>query len=154
MIGQRLKKLRELKEMSQRDLSAASEIALRQIWRYENEESAPNALQLKKLAETLEVSADYLLGLTDAPISNLMESDLNFSEYSLLVALRLRDPLQAIVLLADILSMEPSEPSNESHFQMSSLDPETMYELSEKLINENRCTLSRETEKIKQDGAS
>lgn len=66
MNGQRLKQLRERLGLTQDELGAMVKVSGRTIMRYEQE--TPEDDTLKSLATTLNVSADYLLGLTDDPI--------------------------------------------------------------------------------------
>jgi transcriptional regulator with XRE-family HTH domain len=48
--------------------------------RYETEKSDPSSSHLKIISEKLGVSADYLLGLTDVPHGQLVQSDLDSNE--------------------------------------------------------------------------
>ena len=57
-----LKKLRELKGISQRELGKQVNIANTMISRYEREEAEPNIETLIKLADFFNVSVDTLIG--------------------------------------------------------------------------------------------
>lgn len=61
----RLRALREGRGWSQRELARQSGVGDAQISRYESGLSDPTATSLKALAEALDVSIDYLVGLTD-----------------------------------------------------------------------------------------
>ena len=86
--GDRLKEIRELRQLSQRELAARCEMGEKQIWRYENEESNPTSDHVVKIARELAVSSDYLLGLGDDPGLHFKESDLSPMERKLVTAVR------------------------------------------------------------------
>lgn len=66
-IGARVRSLREHKQWSQEDLAGASDLQRPHISLIENNERTPGAESLTKLANALQTSTDYLLGLTDNP---------------------------------------------------------------------------------------
>ena len=66
-FAERLKKLREDLGISQRELARRAGISSAMISLYEAGKKSPTIDVLMKLAVVLEVSADYLLGLTDDP---------------------------------------------------------------------------------------
>ena len=61
----RIKDLREDRDLRQLDLSLATGIDQRTISNYETEKTSPDAFALIKLAEFFNVSIDYLLCRTD-----------------------------------------------------------------------------------------
>lgn len=61
-FGQRLKELREHKNVSQKELSEHIQVSTRQLRRYENDDFEPNLSTLKALADYFGVSLDYLVG--------------------------------------------------------------------------------------------
>jgi transcriptional regulator with XRE-family HTH domain len=65
MRGDRLRQIRKIRGITQEELSERLGIGNRQIWRYENNKTVPDVNMLTKLADALDVSADYLLGLSD-----------------------------------------------------------------------------------------
>lgn len=65
MNGTRLRDLRTERRLTQAELAKTCGIGTRQILRYENNESEPTSSHLKKLAISLQVSSDYLLGLVN-----------------------------------------------------------------------------------------
>ncbi|HSS99933.1 MAG TPA: helix-turn-helix transcriptional regulator [Terriglobales bacterium] len=79
MRGDRLKALRESRDLTQSELAIELEISEPQIWRYENGESKPRGDVVVKLATFFGVSADYLFGLTDDPGMHV-EGDLSQDE--------------------------------------------------------------------------
>jgi len=63
-LGQRLCRLRQTQEMTQRDLAQMSGISTRALCSYERDQCEPPAHNLPKLADALGVSTDEILGLT------------------------------------------------------------------------------------------
>lgn len=61
-ISKRLKKSRQLKNMSQAELAAELNVSAAAISQYESGEKKPSIANFLKLAKILEVSTDYLLG--------------------------------------------------------------------------------------------
>lgn len=61
-LGRRIKELREKQGMKQMDLAELTNIGRSSIGSYEIESETPTYVNLIKLAETLNVSTDYLLG--------------------------------------------------------------------------------------------
>ena len=67
LLHERLVELRKNKGFTQKQLAEISNIPLRTYQRYEIGERQPVADIICKLADTFDVSADYLLGRTDKP---------------------------------------------------------------------------------------
>ena len=65
MKGNRIKKLREEKNMKQEDLARVLSISSSAVGMYERDERVPNDEITLKLAEYFGVSTDYLLGKSD-----------------------------------------------------------------------------------------
>lgn len=66
-LPERLKQLRKQKNLSQQELAELAEIHYTHIGRYERGQSKPSTDTLKRVADALGVSSDYLLeGSTDA----------------------------------------------------------------------------------------
>ena len=65
MVPKRLKESRLKKQWSQKELAEKSEVSFEQISRYESGKRIPHKYVLAKLAKVLNVSVDYLEGLTD-----------------------------------------------------------------------------------------
>lgn len=95
MRGDRLKLVRDDQGYSQEKLAEMLNIGQLQIWRYENGETEPKGEVLARIAKFLNVSTDYLLGLTDDPHGHL-QNDLSEKERRILSALRNNEPIQAI----------------------------------------------------------
>ena len=64
-IGDRISRARRYSNMNQKELCEKADINEATLSRYENGLREPKAATLLKLAEVLEVSTDYLLGITD-----------------------------------------------------------------------------------------
>lgn len=88
MRGDRIRLKREERGWSQRELSRRAGIGLNQVGRYESEEIDPSANHLKAIAEALEVSVDYLLGLTIDPKGHASDSDLTEDERDIIEVYR------------------------------------------------------------------
>ena len=65
MYGQRIRELREEKEMRQEDLAALLHCTQRTVSRYETEKHDLGTGTLIALCHIFKVSADYILGLED-----------------------------------------------------------------------------------------
>ncbi len=63
----RLRSLREQQGWSQRELGRRSGVGETMIAKYERGETEPSGVVVRLLAETLNVSTDYLFGTTDDP---------------------------------------------------------------------------------------
>jgi len=63
--GERILRLREEKEMKQKELADLVGITEASLSRYENNKRVPSGEIISKIASALKVSTDYLLGLTD-----------------------------------------------------------------------------------------
>ena len=64
-IGYRISKARRHMNITQKELATKANITEGSLSRYENDIREPKAAALTQLAEALNVSTDYLLGLTD-----------------------------------------------------------------------------------------
>ena len=61
MIGKRLKKARELKEMTQQEVADETDISRTTLSKIENDIYEPSIEQLRKLIELYNVNANWLL---------------------------------------------------------------------------------------------
>lgn len=75
-FGERMKKLREEKSISQFDLAKALYISQSSVSEYESGNQQPSLEMLAQIADYFDVNTDYLLGRTDIKISidNLRKS--------------------------------------------------------------------------------
>lgn len=84
----RLKDLREQRGLSQRELARLCGLGETQINKYENGLSDPSSTNLTAIARQLDVSTDYLVGLTDDPKLLVREPELNPDERVMLETYR------------------------------------------------------------------
>jgi transcriptional regulator with XRE-family HTH domain len=74
-LGEKIKQLRKERNISQTELAKIIGVHQSHIGRYERDESTPTAYVIKKLAEVLKVSADYLLSEEEEEIAASLTSD-------------------------------------------------------------------------------
>ncbi|MEK5239054.1 helix-turn-helix transcriptional regulator [Paenibacillus sp. FSL L8-0470] len=78
-LGDRIKYLREKKNIIQKDLAASSGLTVVQLSRYETNDRKPDPESLRRLADALDTSGDYLLGRTNDPAPlNQRETNMSF----------------------------------------------------------------------------
>ncbi len=82
-----LREARLSHELSQNELGNLVGVTGRQIRRYEEGLAVPSDRVLQRLAETLDVTSEYLLGLVDDPQAHLSQDDLTPMERDFLKAL-------------------------------------------------------------------
>ena len=92
MIGNRLKIVREHRGHTQRSLAELLGVGEKQIWRYENEQTSPSGKDVARIADFLEVSSDFLLGLSDdpAPYSQMSQGGETLTQYQIEVLTRMK----------------------------------------------------------------
>ena len=98
MRGDRLKLARELRGYTQSQLSELLNLGEKEIWRYENGKSKPIGETVAKIAEILEVSTDYLLGLSDYMIPS---TELTTFERRVIDLWRRGDKFEAVKVLVN-----------------------------------------------------
>jgi repressor LexA len=86
--GDRLRLIREKKGMSQEELEKFLNFGKGSISRYENGDNDPLPNQLVEMSRKLQVSVDWLLGLSDDPETSLRRNDLTTEEVLLLTKYR------------------------------------------------------------------
>jgi transcriptional regulator with XRE-family HTH domain len=69
-LGERLKELREAKGLSKSALAEKIQLHYSQIGRYERNEASPSSDMLKKLANELNVTTDYIMNGTSDDMAN------------------------------------------------------------------------------------
>lgn len=84
----RLREARERLGISQRELARRCGMSDVQIGRYEKGLIDPTSTSLKQMAQTLNLSSDYLLGLTDDPRGHLGDNIIEGDEHALIEAFR------------------------------------------------------------------
>ncbi|WP_050184329.1 helix-turn-helix domain-containing protein [Domibacillus robiginosus] len=76
MIGERLKKLRKEKKLTQEELGKKVNVTKVSISGYETGNRSPDSETLQKLADFFNVSIDYLLGRSDLKNIDLLDEDI------------------------------------------------------------------------------
>lgn len=84
----RLVKTRQDRGLTQDDLAKRSGLSATQIYRIESEHSNTSADAIGRIAKVLEVSVDYLMGLSDHPHGEITFKDLSPEEQRLITAYR------------------------------------------------------------------
>jgi transcriptional regulator with XRE-family HTH domain len=98
---ERLKQLREAKNMTQLRLAMELNVSQETISGYEIGKAVPPAEMLVKLADTLDTSVDYILGRTDIK-STLRASELSEQEAEILTILR-KQPEDKRIFVFDLI---------------------------------------------------
>ena len=98
---ERLKQLREAKNLTQLRLAMELNVSQETISGYEIGKAVPPAEMLIKLADTLDTSVDYILGRTDIK-SMLRASELTEQETEILTILR-KQPEDKRVFVFDLI---------------------------------------------------
>lgn len=101
MIGERLRTARQGRRYTQEQLESLSGISVQNINRYENNKTSIKSSELAKLAKTLNVSADFLLGLTDDPAPQTLKTNFSPLETEVLAAVRDGKYIDAIEVLVE-----------------------------------------------------
>ncbi len=104
----RLTTARERHGITQRELGRRLGLGINQISRYENGSTDPSTPILTAMAQELDVTTDYLLGLTDAP-RGYSAGDLHPDERRVLDAFKAGDGITVVKLLADHIRKLESE---------------------------------------------
>ena len=95
----RLQAIREKRGLSQRELARLCGIGESLISKYENGWGDPNTATLKLIAETLNISADYILGIVDEPQQRLGDTPFADEERNILDTFR-REGWQGVARLS------------------------------------------------------
>ena len=98
---ERLKQLREAKNLTQLRLAMELNVSQETISGYEIGKAVPPAEMLVKLADTLDTSVDYILGRTDIK-STLRASELSEQEAEILIILR-KQPEDKRIFVFDLI---------------------------------------------------
>jgi transcriptional regulator with XRE-family HTH domain len=101
--AERIKELRSKFDWSQDDLAEQVGVSQRQVSRYEVGVSIPSDV-LMRMADVLQVNADYILGRVDDPTPYSHGDTLEPDERAVISALRRGDKLEAIRIIS---SREP-----------------------------------------------
>lgn len=85
MVGEKLKKLRTAKGLSQSELGKIAGISYVQIGRYEKDINMPSSKIIKKLADALEVDTDFFFGNGNEMRVDVKEVNANYEKLIRLV---------------------------------------------------------------------
>ncbi|MNJ51193.1 HTH-type transcriptional regulator ImmR [compost metagenome] len=78
-LGDRIKHLRELKSLTQKDLASRANLTIVQLSRYETNDRKPDPESLRKIVDALDTNGDYLLGRTSDPSpTDEMQTNMSF----------------------------------------------------------------------------
>jgi transcriptional regulator with XRE-family HTH domain len=101
MRKDRLRDIRLKNDLTQEQLAQKLGTDIKQISRWESGKYAPNLEALLQIAQVLNVSADYLLGLTDNPMPYMKVDNLTDDEREVLAAMRRHDDKTIMKILAN-----------------------------------------------------
>lgn len=99
MFGSRLKQMRKKMGHTQESLAELMGTDARRIWSYESGKNKPSGEIIADLAQHLDTSTDYLLGLIDDPTPRHDINHLSDIEQALLSAIRRGDSMTAIRII-------------------------------------------------------
>jgi transcriptional regulator with XRE-family HTH domain len=74
VFGERVRKYRKLKGLTQEELGKLCNVTKASVSKWENAENMPETSTLNVLSKVLEVSLDYLYGKTDDPEGKIVET--------------------------------------------------------------------------------
>jgi transcriptional regulator with XRE-family HTH domain len=97
--GDRLREIRIACGLTQEELAEKLSLGAQQIWRYESGTTKPSSEIVGRIASTLSVNADYLLGISDDPIPKYALDGITDQERRLIALLRRGQKLEAIKLI-------------------------------------------------------
>lgn len=100
MRKDRLQSYRVKRGYTQETFAAKLGIEKKQVSRWETGSTIPGSDRLAEMAKILDVSTDYLLGLSDDPTPNMRVDNLTEDERAILKALRRGDDKEAIKIIA------------------------------------------------------
>lgn len=92
VLPERIKLRREQLRLTQTDLAEMTESGQKQIWLYESGKGMPSLEKLVLLAEVLQTSADWLLGLSDDIMPIHSSDDLSDTEIKMVNSYRAMPP--------------------------------------------------------------
>lgn len=112
LLPDRLRAAREKRGLGQRELARRCRVSSNQMNRYENGLSDPSTTVLKTIARELDVSTDYLLGLSENP-GGYKGDDLLPDERELLEAYSVGDGSTMLMLMYERLKQLGKSPHRE-----------------------------------------
>jgi transcriptional regulator with XRE-family HTH domain len=88
LFQQRLRECREKRDLSKQELSQLCGLSINQISRYESGTQDPSLTVIKKIAEILGVSIDYLAGVASEPTGEVSIDNLSIFEREIIETFR------------------------------------------------------------------
>lgn len=101
MRKERLKAARLKNHLTQGELAQKLNIDAMQISRWEKGHKIPRSERLAEIAQVLNVSVDYLLGVSDEPSIRVKIENLTIEEMAIITALRSGDDKEAMKIIAN-----------------------------------------------------
>ncbi len=101
MRKERLKAARLKNHLTQGELAEKLKIDAMQISRWEKGHKIPRSERLAEIAQVLNVSVDYLLGISDEPTIRVRVENLTIEEMALVRAFREGDDKEAMKILSN-----------------------------------------------------
>ncbi len=121
VFGERLKALREERELSQRELAEIIGISKGAVYYYESDGRAPDIVTLEKISVCFNVSTDYLLGRTNArtkkPLLRSICDKTGLSDKSILMLERLKKEKSSRLRIINLL-LEQSNSDIEDDYEL------------------------------------
>ena len=105
IFSERLRAARALKGLSQTDLAKRSDLQPSAISHFENDRRSPSFDNLKRLADVLGVTVDYLLGRTDEPKALNLDMELLFRNFKQMT----EDDRETLTEMAKVLAKKNTE---------------------------------------------
>jgi transcriptional regulator with XRE-family HTH domain len=99
MQGNRIREARIKNHLTQEELAEKLGTEKNQISRWENGHKMPRGERLSEIAQTLNVSLDYLMGLSDEPTIRVKIDSLTVEEMQIIVALRQNNDSEALKII-------------------------------------------------------
>lgn len=101
MRKDRLQIYRVKRGYTQETFAAELGIEKKQVSRWETGSTVPGSDRLAEMAKVLDVSTDYLLGLSDDPTPNIRLDNLSDDERAVLKAMRRGDDKEALKIIVN-----------------------------------------------------
>jgi transcriptional regulator with XRE-family HTH domain len=101
MRKDRLRAVRLNNDLTQEELAVKIGTDIKQISRWESGKFSPNLETLVEIARALNVSADYLLGISDDPAPHERIDNLSDEERAVVSAMRRKDDKAVMKILAN-----------------------------------------------------
>jgi transcriptional regulator with XRE-family HTH domain len=101
MRKDRLKESRQKSHLTQDELAEKLHTVKTQISRWERGESMPHAKILIQLSQILNVSVDYLLGISDEPTIRVRVDNLSMEEMAVISAMRSGNDQEALKIIVN-----------------------------------------------------